>query len=167
MKINIFYRSKSFIWLILAVFSLNIFVMGKSTFLTDSENDEFQIFQLINAERYKNRLENLEWNDELADVAREYSEKMADENFFEHTDFEGKTLFDRIREHGIRKWSKIGENLFVCRGIKNFSSFAVQNWMKSPSHQRNILDYDWTTTGIGIAKSGNGKIYITQVFISK
>ena len=129
--------------------------------------DEREIFVLINRERRKRRLAELQWNDDLADMARKYSEKMADENFFSHFDVKGANVARRAQKARIKGWSKIGENLFTIENAVEFDAFAVKAWMNSPSHRLNILDKDWTESGIGIAQSENGDIYVTQVFIKR
>lgn len=167
MKIKFFGKPKSIIFVLLAIITVNFSVFNQTARAAGFEDDEFQIFQLVNSERYKNRLGNLEWDDKLAELARNYSEKMAHENFFEHADLQGKTVVDRAKERRLKNWSKIGENLFLCSGIRNFDVFSVRGWMKSPTHRENILDESWTTTGIGIAESKDGKIFITQIFIER
>ena len=127
-------------------------------------DDEYHIFELINRERARNRLGQLQWDDRLADFARDYSQQMADQNFFSHYNQSGETVVDRAREQRIKGWERIGENLFETYGLEDISSFAVRGWMKSPSHRTNILDRDWNATGIGIAVARNGKVYITEVF---
>lgn len=127
--------------------------------------EETRIFELINRERQKKRLRDLEWDDRLADVARSYSRKMAREGFFDHYDNDGKTVADRVSMAKVKGWSKIGENLFYCDPLDEVAAFAVRSWMGSPTHRQNILDPAWSGTGIGIAVSRDGGIYITQIFI--
>lgn len=129
------------------------------------ETDERRVFDLVNREREKAGLMGLEWNPALARLARNYSEQMSRERFFSHFDNRGASVEDRADKMRIKGWRKIGENLFVCSGTNNFTNFAVQKWMKSPTHRRNILDSDWTTAGIGVAVSDSGEIYVTQVFM--
>lgn len=167
MKIKFFGKPQSIIFVLLAVIIVNFSVFNQTVFAGKFDDDEFQIFQLVNTERYKNHLENLEWDDKLAEMARDYSQKMARENFFEHADPNGKTIVDRAKDWHIKNWSKIGENLFFSGGVKNFDTLSVRSWMKSPTHRQNILDRSWTATGIGIEESKDGKIFITQIFIEK
>jgi len=133
--------------------------------LADSA-DEHQIFDLVNNERSKKRLGRLDWNDRLADMARSYSKQMSKENFFSHYDPEGKTVVDRAKNVRI-SWQKIGENLFYCSGLTEFNDFAVKGWMKSSSHRRNILDPEWTASGIGVYEARDGRVFVTQVFIEE
>ena len=128
-------------------------------------NDEYEISDLINEERRRKGLDDLVWDERLAQIARNYSRKMASESFFSHYDSDGHSVVDRVRNSGVRGWSKIGENLFYCAGYSEIDSLAVRGWMNSPEHRRNILDRQFTATGIGIARSRNGQVYITQVFI--
>lgn len=126
--------------------------------------EEIEIFELVNRERIKARLQPLEWDDRASDVARNYSRQMAREGFFGHYDQKGLTVIERASK---LKWSKIGENLFMGDQISNFESFAVKGWMRSTTHRLNILDREWNTTGIGVHHSNNGLIYVTQLFLSK
>lgn len=145
------------------VFFLGLFVCVQAAF-ADFDREAFEIFQLINRERSSYRLANLLWDDDLADVAENYSKQMARGNFFSHYDRKGLTVVDRAERSGIVRYRKIGENLFYCQNCPDFTFDAVKGWMKSPSHRRSIVD-NFNATGIGIAKSKNGEIYITQIFL--
>ena len=129
-------------------------------------NEEFEIFRLVNAERSKQRLQALEWDDDVAGLARDYSRQMARQGFFGHYDSKGKTVVDRATERRVRGWSSIGENLFMCDGVDEFELASVRGWLKSPSHKRNMLSRQWAATGIGVFRSRDGRIYVTQVFIA-
>ena len=123
---------------------------------------ESDVFELVNRERSRARLSRLEWDDRLAQVARNYSRRMAREGFFDHYDPNGKTVLDRAAR--LKNWSSIGENLFVCDEQPYFATTAVRGWMRSATHRMNMLDRNWTATGIGIATGRDGSIFITQVF---
>lgn len=127
----------------------------------------FRIFTLVNAERIKSGLTELLWNGDVAKIALEYSKQMAKENFFGHFDSNGQGVLERAKSAKLKNWGKIGENLFSIEQTEKFDGFAVKNWMKSPTHRQNILDPEWTATGIGIAESKDGEIFITQVFIKQ
>jgi uncharacterized protein YkwD len=131
------------------------------------DSSEREIFDLINEERSKKGLGELAWDANLSRLARAYSEKMARENFFSHYDKNGEAVDDRAKSMRIKDWRKIGENLFYCEGYDNPNLMAVRGWMKSPTHRDNILDRDYNVSGIGIAESQNGRIYITQVFLER
>jgi uncharacterized protein YkwD len=128
-------------------------------------SDEQQIHYLVNNERRKKGLGDLYWDEDLAKMARNYSRQMARESFFSHFDRDGNSVVERANDSDIRGWNKIGENLFFCEGYESFDALAVRGWMNSSEHRRNILDRQFTTTGIGVAQTRDGRIYITQVFI--
>jgi uncharacterized protein YkwD len=129
-------------------------------------DEEFEIFRLVNNERAKQRLRPLAWDDDIADVARDHSRQMARQNFFAHQDPKGRTVVDRAEQRDLRGWNKIGENLFMCDEIDGFERYSVRGWLKSSSHRRNMLNREWSTTGIGVYRARDGRIYVTQVFIS-
>ena len=129
--------------------------------------EEGRIYELVNDERERRGLYSLNWNSRLADLARSYSIKMARENFFSHFDRNGDSITERARAMRINGWERLGENLFMCQGCESFSQFAVRGWMKSSGHRKNILQRDFNETGIGIARSRNGTIFVTQVFMER
>lgn len=139
-----------------------VFVATLSGISRAQGRGESEVFDLVNRERSRARLSTLEWDDRLAQVARDYSRRMAREGFFDHYDPNGKTVLDRAAR--LRNWSSIGENLFVCDEHPYYALTAVRGWMKSPTHRGNMLDRSWTATGIGIATASDGSIFITQVF---
>jgi uncharacterized protein YkwD len=165
MKNKFIAKPKAVIFALFIALTANFFAVNQTVLSKSYADDEYQIFELVNVERHRSGLNDLDWDENLARVARRYSEKMLKENFFDHADFNGKTVVDRAKDSRIKDWRKIGENLFYCEGYRNFDAVAIKGWMKSATHRQNILDGDWTATGIGIAKSKDGRIYVTQVFI--
>lgn len=126
--------------------------------------DEREIFNLVNKQRRKKSLADMQWSDDLERLARSYSRKMADGRFFSHYERNGDSIIQRASAMKIKGWRKIGENLFYSEPYEKLNRFAVEKWMESPTHRQNILDRDYNTTGIGIAEAKDGTIYITQIF---
>jgi uncharacterized protein YkwD len=124
---------------------------------------EAQIRQQINEIRQQNGLNSLQNNEKLAQVARNYSQLMARDNFFSHTGSDGSTLAQRVRSARIF-YIMVGENLFTSTNIPQPVPLAVHGWMKSPGHRENILRPVFTQTGVGIWREGN-TYYITQLFM--
>lgn len=143
---------------------LTAVLFASAVLVSAQSRGEYDVYQLINQERSKARLGTLEWDDRLAKLARDYSRQMAREGFFGHYDRSGRTVTERALSANIKDWSIIGENLFFCEEHPSFIQTAVTGWMKSRTHRTNILDRDWTTTGIGIATARDGSIFVTQVF---
>lgn len=108
----------------------------------------------------------LVWDERLARVARDYSRQMSKESFFGHVDPRGKAVQDRIGRTDIISWRKVGENLFWVADLDDFGPLAVSKWMASPTHRDNILDREWTTTGIGVWCNDDSRCYATQIFLT-
>ena len=111
---------------------------------------------LVNAERQSNGLPPLEMDDRLSSVARAHSIDMAQRGYFDHTDPDGQSPFDRIGAAGIAYFAA-GEN--IAWGAATPES-VVKGWMDSPGHRANILNEKFTRIGIGYYD-----LYWTQVFI--
>ncbi|MCD9188824.1 MAG: CAP domain-containing protein [Pyrinomonadaceae bacterium] len=126
---------------------------------------EKKVFALINEKRAEQGLPPLEWNDDVAKIARVHSQNMANYKFFSHVGIDGKMVNDRAAKLGVNKWSSIGENIAFNRGYENPCEFAVERWMLSASHKQNLLDNRWKESGIGVAVANDGAYYFTQVFL--
>ena len=127
--------------------------------------EERRAFDLINAERVKAGLPMLTWNDSAAAMARGHSENMSRFNFFSHRDTDGFTVAERAGKFGVADWQAIAENIAYIKGFDDPAKNAVESWLGSPSHKRNMLAADWAGTAIGVSISKDGKYYFTQVFL--
>ena len=151
---------------------------------------EYRVHELINVQRQQNGLSTLSYDSFLADISRGHSWDMVTRNFFEHENPDGKDARARgdaagypcIRHMGAYTYEGIAENLFqgyryssymTTDGVitsYNWSSVdevaerAVNGWMDSPGHRRNILTEHFILEGIGVAFSSGDKIYITENF---
>ena len=119
-------------------------------------------------QRYAPGAPALAGNADLDEVARSRSQSMADGAPFAHEDDEGHFVAaDLVRTH-FGPYGFVGENIMQMRSTDIFSAqafakAAVEGWMKSPGHRKNILDPDYSQSGIGVAIRG-GAAYATQVF---
>lgn len=124
---------------------------------------EEQIRQRINEIRQKEGLTELQPNPKLAEVARRYSQQMAEQDFFSHTSPAGDTPAQRVQAAGIT-YIVVGENLFTSTNIPQPVNAAVKGWMDSPGHRENILRSQYRETGIGVWRDGE-TYYVTQLFL--
>ena len=122
-------------------------------------------FDLINKHRAASGVKELTWSDDAAKVARLHSQNMADMKFFGHKGLDGLMVDTRAESLGIKNWRAIGENIAYNRGYEHPTEFAVECWMESSGHRRNLLDGRWKETGIGVAIAADGSYYFTQVFL--
>jgi uncharacterized protein YkwD len=125
---------------------------------------ELRAFELMNAERQINGLRMIEWDDELANLARLHALNMAEQGFFSHRGLDGSTVDIRAKQLGIN-WIGIGENIAAIRGHDDPAVIAVDKWMNSSSHKKNILNGQWQISAIGAVEAPDGTVYFTQVFL--
>lgn len=124
---------------------------------------EKEVFELVNKERASNGLHTLTWADDIAAVARAHSQDMIDRKFFSHTNPDGNSPFDRLRNAGI-SYTAAAENIAYGQQTPQ----AVMNaWMNSSGHRANILNSRVKEIGVGAVKASNGTIYWTQVFAAR
>jgi uncharacterized protein YkwD len=121
--------------------------------------EEQGVLDLTNAERKKAGLPALRPNEKLFQAARAHSANMARQEVLAHTlDEQGPG--DRIRKAGYRA-STWGEN---CAAGQRTPEEAISSWMNSEGHRQNLLGQQFTEIGLGVAGSGSGMRYWTQVF---
>ena len=142
--------------------------------MTASRSDiEHRVRDLVNGERTHARLQALRDDDRLSAVARAHSEDMARRRFFSHVNPSGEDPTARGRRAGYECRRILGdvirvglaENLYEASGTArdDIEHRSVEGWMKSPGHRANILEKNYSRTGVGVAVAG-GAIYITQLF---
>jgi len=127
---------------------------------------EHLIWKNTNAERAKNNLPPLVYDEGLADMARQHSRNMVAFGFFDHTDQIGHKVNGRKKRlYPQLIVSSIGENLarfYNTDGIYTPQEI-VSGWMKSPLHRENILDKRFTHIGVGVINY-EGMLLATQNF---
>jgi uncharacterized protein YkwD len=124
---------------------------------------EQQIFQKVNVARDENQAPQLSWKEELASEARRHAGNMAARRFFSHEDPKRGDISKRLDTSGIN-WSRCAENIYREQGLPNPADDAVQAWLRSSGHRKNMLDGGFAETGVGIAAQPDGTIYVVQVF---
>lgn len=117
-----------------------------------------EVLSLVNEERAKVGCSAVSANSALADLAQDFSEAMADRGFFDHTDPDGASPWDRAALAGITDLG--GEN--IARGQSDAAA-VMEAWMNSPGHKANILNCDFKTLGVGV-HFGSGGPWWTQDF---
>ncbi|MFB8248342.1 CAP domain-containing protein [Streptomyces sp. NPDC055952] len=129
-----------------------------SASLSGESSAAAQVLALVNEERAKVGCSPVAANSALAGLAQNYSEDMAKRGFFDHTDPDGRTPWDRAEKAGISNLG--GEN--IARGQADAAA-VMDAWMNSPGHRANILNCDFKTLGVGV-ELGSGGPWWTQNF---
>ena len=113
-----------------------------------------------NEVRLRKGLNALEWNGELAELARDHAQKMATKDRLSHDGF--KHRFAVLRAAGIA--IKLTENVAMSKGFADPVGTTIRGWIDSPGHRRNLYDRDVAFTGVGFAVSRSGRIYCAQLY---
>ncbi|MGD6845505.1 CAP domain-containing protein [Bacillus infantis] len=121
---------------------------------------EQKVFELTNQERAKNGVPALKLDTELSKVAREKSNDMKTNGYFDHNSPTYGSPFDMMKKFGI-SYKTAGEN--IAMGQRSPEE-VVKAWMNSEGHRKNILNASFTHIGVGHVAEGN---YWTQQFIGK
>lgn len=133
----------------------------KNGSLADCKTEmELQVFDLTNSIRARNGLNILKWSDMAAASARAHSKDMMKNNYFDHTNLDGKTPWDRMEKAGING-TAYGENIIGGYGDSVDSAFG---WYQSPGHRKNMLNENFTYLGVGMETGGTYRNYYTQNF---
>jgi uncharacterized protein YkwD len=123
---------------------------------------ERQAHTLINQHRVRQGLAPLEYHEALADLAREHSEAMASgRRAFSHVGFDARS----DAAGALLTLRGFAENIASNSGMPNPEVTAVEGWIGSPDHRRN-LEGLYQLTGIGVGISPDGSYYFTQVFVA-
>ncbi len=145
----------------LAVLALSLAVPVGAAAAVDQTSQEQQLLQLVNQARADAGLAPLYAEQQLTNMARDYSAEMIQYDFFGHVSPVSGDLQARVAAHGIGGWLLAGENIAKSPTVE--SAFAA--FMNSPGHRDNILKPDYNCTGIGILQGPNGLV-ITQEFMN-
>jgi len=116
------------------------------------------LFDRLNAERRARGLAALDWDDDLARIAADWSAQMARTRDFSHRDLGAAGGLP-----GMAKFSALGENIAWVEGYPSMGSQLHLGWMRSEGHRANLLQRGFDSVGIGVVCSG-GRAWATQNF---
>ena len=124
---------------------------------------EYQLFDLTNASRVNHDLSVLSWDKQVKVTAQDHSKDMAVNQYFNHTNLEGESPFDRMESDKIT-FRMAGENLAAGQ---NSSIFAHEGLMNSIGHRENKLQKGFSSLGVGVAFEKNEKPYYTENYLTR
>ncbi len=126
---------------------------------------EKQVWDLTNVIRNRAGLPLLEYNDQVAQIARSHSLDMYQNQFFDHRSPTTGEPGDRLRNSSLPLGS-FSENIAAgyLDGID-----AMEGWMNSKGHRDNILNHFADQMGVGIVLKENQMFrnYFTQNFYAE
>lgn len=109
------------------------------------------VYQAVNSERTSQNLKPLVRNTLLDQAAQNKLNDMLARDYFSHSTPDGVEFVTFITDLGYANDREVyvGENLaYKFKTIKG----TMRGWMKSPTHRSNILDSNFTETGIATYK---------------
>ena len=136
---------------------------------------EQAILKYTNLERKSRGLSELQWDANLAEVARDHSLDMVKNNFFSHTNLKVEDPIARAISHNYNVHKELGggwfsdgiaENIgkmptgnvegigYVSSDADSIAKAQVDSWMQSSGHRANILDSNYIRLGVGVAYDG-------------
>jgi uncharacterized protein YkwD len=126
---------------------------------TEARNIALRAFQLTNEFRASQHLPPLTWNDGLSLIGKGHSEDMANGRVpFGHQGFN-----NRFRTFPFRFTRGGAENVAMNAGLADVGKVAVDGWINSPGHRKNMLG-NFNYSGIGVTQGPQGAWYLTQLF---
>ncbi len=126
------------------------------TTISGSASLEAAVLSELNAVRRAHGLKPLRRSGPLAAAAGVHSRAMAKHGFFQHDSRDGSSVSERVQRFygpsGHGTWS-VGENLLWSTRVD--AAAAVQMWMQSPPHRRNILTPHWREIGLSAVRASH------------
>lgn len=153
---------RRFLWL--AVVAAVLFPMVASAQIKCDPGGTAQVNEVmaqVNAIRTKAGLRALRADSRLTRAAQQHGCEMRAKGFFAHKSPTTGSVTDRVTRAGYT-WCTVAENLAMGQ---TSPKQAVQGWMASKGHRRNILNGAVVETGVAVIPKGpKGGPYWIQVF---
>lgn len=152
---------------------LNEFIgFDAANYVTAMERD---ILTLTNAKRAAAGFAPVKLSRVLSNYARQWSQMMANHQVEFGHGVEGTPTDGGVRRRQAslamdREYSGGSENVHRHNNEPTFTdqqhaNRAVESWMDSPGHRKNMLNPEQEYIGIGVAASNDGDLYFTQIYL--
>lgn len=116
-----------------------------------------EVCRIVNEERRKEGIEPVVLDEQLTEWAMIRAKEIG--YFYEHSRPCKKAINSLFKEYHVIAM----ENIAMCETLPEH---AMQDWMNSPGHRRNIMLSDWVSVGIGCVRY-NGTYCWVQLFSEK
>lgn len=154
----------------LAGFALIFISLSSVTFLDVKTTKAFAANEIIsqtNEQRAIVSAKPLVADNKLMTAAQTKAENMASLHYFSHNAPDGTPPWKFITDTGY-EYLDAGENLAITN---QDTTSIITGWMNSPAHRDNVLNKNFTSTGIGMAffgdYEGHKNTYIVVAFYAK
>jgi uncharacterized protein YkwD len=141
--------------LVVAVIAAAAAAGGTSRPATSLTSFERAMLADINGYRAANHLSPLRLSASLTIAARSHSMQMETAGYFAHDSADGTAFWKRIEAfypEGVFAYWSVGENLLWSSPNVDAKK-ALDMWIDSPEHRKNMLDPHWTEIGVSAVHS--------------
>ena len=122
---------------------------------------ELEVFHGVNKYRRSRGLSTLKFDPRISQQARAHSNAMA----IGSADFSHDGFDQRVNMIGNSiNYLSAAENLAYNQGHDDPVGVAIDGWINSPGHHKNMIG-DFTLTGIGVIRNEKGEYYMNQMFV--
>ena len=104
----------------------------------------------INTYRKDNGLKKLHVSVQLNAAARQHSQEMGADGYFDHPSADGTPFWKRIQKYypmGHHTSWTVGENLLYASPTTDAAT-ALSDWLSSPEHRANLRNKNWRDLGV-------------------
>jgi uncharacterized protein YkwD len=116
-----------------------------------------QILKRLNVTRAAHGLRPLVASNELGAAADAHSRELIQAGVFQHESPDGTSFARRVKRFysatGYARWAA-GENLLYSNTALHADA-AINAWLDSPPHRRNLLDPSWREVGVGTMRANS------------
>jgi cysteine-rich secretory family protein len=140
-------------------FCATVLLFGVASAAAAASSAEKQIFDQLNQERQNAGMAALEWNELVAQAAREHAQALSQNKELAHQYAGEPSLQERLGATGVR-FTRAAENVARTEHVED----VHLSLMNSPGHRANIFNPAYNTAGIGVVERA-GKVYVAQDFI--
>lgn len=129
----------------------NVYLSGITIFSSRNETEiEMSIYELTNKERVRVGEHPLTYNSHLSTMAKGWSEKMINEGFFEHSNFNVGENIGEVPISLIPIFIYV-EDCVITLTNNQLGSCHVGGWISSPGHYANMISPDYSSIGVGVS----------------
>ncbi len=123
-----------------------------------TENSQAKLLDLINGERARVGVGPLQWDDKLAEAARDHAEVMSRQGWLSHQFAGEPDLLQRLNQRSVRL-DAASENVVYDVSAEG----AHEAFAKSPRHLENMVNGAYDSVGIAVVNL-NGILYVVEDF---
>jgi uncharacterized protein YkwD len=122
---------------------------------TNGATESAQLVSLVNQYRAANGLAGLSEAGDATAKAQQHAEDMA---------AQGRLFHSSSLSSGIQNgWTALGENVGVGGSVDQIQSM----FEASSPHRANLLSGSYNQLGVGVARGGDGQLYVTEFFVGR